>query len=204
MTWNGMEVKERRGRPKNHVHVSEEEKLARQRERNRLCKRCSRASKSQEATSRERERNRLYMRKFRASLRNELERDRDKAHKHMAFMFVTPELSELCGEDDVEMWHERNRKARRKPIIALIPQQLEWQREQKRIYIMKFCASLSDEELERRREKDRLLKRRAKEIMKERKQDITFQGGSQAQHHILQNRNFWNYAALAKEQNLLI
>jgi hypothetical protein len=207
MTWNGcMELKRKRGRPKKHVHMSEEEKLAKQRERNRLRKRRYRASKSQEAIARERERNRLYMRKIRASLTSEeveRQRERDKVHKRVALMSVTPELSELCGEDDMQMWHERNRKNTRKPVIALTPQQLQRQRERNRVYMRKFRASLSGEELERRREKDKLLKRRAREIMKQQNQDISFQGGSQAMHDILQSTDFWHYAAFLKEQNLL-
>lgn len=209
MTWNGcMELKRKGGRPKKHVHMSEEEKLAKQRERNRLRKRQCWASKSQEAITRERERNRLYMRKIRASLTSEeverqRQRERDKAHKQVAFMSVTPELPELGGEDDMEMWHERNRKNRRKPVIALTPQQLEWQRERNRIYMRQFRASLSGKELERCREKDKLLKRRVREIMKQQKQNITFQGGSQAVHDMLQSVDFWHYAASVKEQNLL-
>jgi hypothetical protein len=37
MTWNGcMELKSKRGRPKKHVNVIEEEKLAKKREKNQL------------------------------------------------------------------------------------------------------------------------------------------------------------------------
>jgi hypothetical protein len=204
MTWNGyVELKRERGRPRKHVNMSEEEKLTKQRERNRLRKRRYRASKPQEALARERERNRLYMRKIRASLTNEeikRQREADKTRKKMSFMSVVPELSEGNG---VEKWHERSRKHKRKPVIALTPQQLERQRERNRLYMRKFRASLSGEELERRREKDRLLKRRARELMKHKKQDITFQGRSESVHRMLQSTDFWHYADFVKEQNEL-
>jgi uncharacterized protein YigA (DUF484 family) len=115
-------------------------------------------------------------------------------------MSIVPELSEGNG---MEKWHERSRKHKRKPVVALTPQQLERQRERNRIYMRKFRASLSGEELERRREKDRLLKRRVREVMKHQKQDITFQGRSEAVHKMLQSTGFWHYAAFVKEQNQL-
>jgi hypothetical protein len=168
MTWNGyVELKTDRRGPRKHFNTTEE-KLKKQRERDRLRKRRYRASRSQEATARDRERNRLNMRKIRASLKNEeIKRQRETDRTHTKF----PELS---GGDGIEKWHERSRKYKRKPVSALTPEQLERQRERNRIHMRKFRASLSAEELERRREKDMLLKRKAREVIKHQKQDIIY------------------------------
>jgi hypothetical protein len=101
-------------------------------------------------------------------LKMKIKRQRETDRTHTKF----PELSE---GDGIEKWHERSRKYKMKPVVALTPQQLARQRERNRIYTRKFRASLSAEELERRREKDRFLKRKAREVIKHQKQDITFQ-----------------------------
>jgi hypothetical protein len=172
ITWNEhVEIKGGTGRPRKYVNMAEE-KLAKQRERNRLRKRRYRASMSQEALARERERNRLSMKKIRASRKNEeikRQTETDMIHTETS---VVPELSD---GNDIEKRCKRRKKCKRKPVAALTPQQIERQRERNRIYMRKFRASLSAEELEKRREKDRLQKKRARAIMKHWKQDITFQ-----------------------------
>jgi hypothetical protein len=71
MTWNGhVELNSERRKPKKHVNMSEEEKMAEQRVRDRQCRSRYPAYRSEEAIARERERNRLNMRKIRASLKN--------------------------------------------------------------------------------------------------------------------------------------
>jgi hypothetical protein len=198
-----MELKRKRGRTKKHVNVSEEEKLAKKREKNRLCKRQYRASKSQEAIAKEREQNSLYMRQIRASLTDEevdRRRERDRTHKQVSFMPIIPEL---CKADDIKNWHSRSRKHKRKPVIVLTPRQLEGQRERNRIYMRRFRASLSVDKLVKCHEKVRLLKRRARKIMKQQKLDHTFQDGFDAVHTVLQSMGFWHYATFIKERNLL-
>ncbi|PNF38948.1 hypothetical protein B7P43_G07037 [Cryptotermes secundus] len=158
---------ERRGPRKHFTRNMSEEKLEKRRERDRLRKRRYGASRSQDAIARERERIRLNRRKIRVSLKyEEIKRQRETERTHTKF----PDLSE---GDGIEMWYERIRKYKRKPVAALTSQQLERQRERNRTYMRKYRASLSAEELERRREKDRLQKRKAREVIKHQKQDIT-------------------------------
>lgn len=156
-----VEQKRRTKRPGKYVNMTEE-KLAEQREKNRLRKRRYRAGMSEELRARERERNRLSTKKTRAlrKIKEEIKRqtDIDMAHKKMS---VVPELSE---GNDIEKPHTKSRKSKRKPRV-LTPQQLERYRERNRTYMRKFRASLSAEELEWYREKDRLRKRRAREVM---------------------------------------
>ena len=94
-----------------------------------------------EQLERQRERNRNYMRKVRAALYEE-ERKRNPLWK--------PRLGGM-----------------RKPAIGLTPEQLERQRERNRNYMRRFRASLSEGELQQRRERDRVLKRKAREMLKE-------------------------------------
>jgi hypothetical protein len=75
-------------------------------------------------------------------------------------------IPELCKAVDTKKWHSGSRKHKRKPVIAVTPHQLEWQKERNRIYMTKFCVSLSGDELEQCQEKERVLKRRAEKIMK--------------------------------------
>jgi hypothetical protein len=171
-TWIGyVEIERRTERPRRHVNVTEEEKMAKKREGNRLRKRRYRASLSQEALAKQRERNRLSMRKIRASLKNEeikRQTETDMTHNDMP---IVPELSKrnYIGK------RQKRRTYKRKPVTDLTPQQLQRQRERNRIYMRKLRASLSAEELERRREKDRKLKRRSREIKRRQKQDKTSQ-----------------------------
>jgi hypothetical protein len=73
-----------------------------------------------------------------------------------------------CPEgDDMEKWHKRSSMYTTKPVTALTLQQLERQRKRNRIYIRKFRASLSKRA--RRREKNKLLKRRKREANKHKK-----------------------------------
>jgi hypothetical protein len=162
-TWIGyVEIKKKTERPIRHVNMTNEDRLAKKRERNRLRKRRYRASLSQEALAKHRERNRLSMRKIRASLKNE-----ETERQTETDMSIVPEPTE---GNYIEK-RQKRRTYKRKPVTALTPQQLHRQRERNRIYMRKFRASLSAEELERRREKDRKLKRRVREIMRRQKAD---------------------------------
>jgi hypothetical protein len=85
MRENGyVELKPERGESLKHCNMSEEEKLAKRREKKRLQNKRYRASMSQEALERVRERNRRYKRKIRASRKNEEIRkqmETDKTYK---------------------------------------------------------------------------------------------------------------------------
>jgi hypothetical protein len=143
--WNEhVEIKGKTGRPRKYVNTAEEEKLAKQMERNRLRKRRYRASMSQEALARERERNRLSMKKIRASRKNEEIKRQTETDMIYTEMSVVPELSD---GNDIEKQHKINNTFKRKPVAALTPQQLERKRERNRKHMRKVRASLSAEEL---------------------------------------------------------
>jgi hypothetical protein len=161
-TWIGyVEIKKKTERSIRHVNMTNEDRLAKKRERNRLRKRRYRASLSQEALAKHRERNRLSMRKIRASLRNE-----ETERQTETDVSIAPEPS----EGNYTEKRQKRRTYKRKPVTALTPQQLHRQRERNRTYMRKFRASLSAEELERRREKDRKLKRRVRELVRRQKE----------------------------------
>ncbi|GFG39580.1 hypothetical protein Cfor_01010 [Coptotermes formosanus] len=114
--------------------------------------------REEEKLAKRMEKNRLYKRQYQAS-----DSQASFARGREQDMLYMRKIGGSLIDEDIE---SGSRKHKRKPVIAVTPHQLEWQKERNRIYMTKFCVSLSGDELEQCQEKERVLKRRAEKIMK--------------------------------------
>lgn len=134
-------------------------KLERQREQNRLRKRKYLASQIPEEVERRREKDRLRKRKSLESQTPEeiaMRREKDRLRKRKIKDFERQLEQELLQQTDLD--HSM--------AILLELEQFERQRERNRLNKRKSLASQTPEQAAMRREKDRLRKQRAREVVK--------------------------------------
>ncbi|PSN34345.1 hypothetical protein C0J52_17270 [Blattella germanica] len=184
------------------------ETLEERREKQRLQKRQSRARMSEEALAKERERNRMHKRKVRAALSMEqIERRRqeertDMAMCHLSRFDVNTSIfkpndktipNSVFSPDQLNCERESNGDCtpgventpstasedqnpmsrilienKRKPAFSLLPGQFEQQREGNQNCIRSCQSSISEDKLQARRERERILQRMTQEMIKER------------------------------------